>query len=136
MYTEQPKLFAAVRSSDFTSAALAATDVRFDGASITRAKPSRILGHFHYFARQFVPQDAWVCIDRVPPSKSVKIASTNPDSMNSNQGLSTGRHWAWNHDGEKFARSIQQNSSHKRIPRRNVSKKVARIGPAILRVEF
>ncbi len=136
MYTEQPKLFAAVRSSDFTSAALAATDVRFDGASIARAKSSRVLGHFHYFARKLVTEDARVCVYWVSASKSMKIASTNPDSMNSNQGLSTGRHWAWNHDGEKFARSIQQNSSHKRIPRRNVSKKVARIGPAILRAEF
>jgi len=112
MYTEQPKVFAAVRSSHFASAALAATDVRFDGASITRAKSSRILGHFHYFARKLVPQDAWVCIDRVPPSKSVKIASTNPDPMNSNQGLSTGRHWARDHDVDQLARSIQQNSSH------------------------
>jgi hypothetical protein len=84
MYTEQPKLFAAVRSAHFASAALAATDVRFDGASIARAKSSRILGHFHYFARKLVTQDAWVCVYWVPPSESMKIASTNPNSMNSN----------------------------------------------------
>jgi hypothetical protein len=117
MYTEQLKLFAAVRSSHFTSPALATTDVRFDGASIARAESSRILGHFHYFARKLVSQDTWICVYWVPSSKSMEIASTNPDSMNSNQGLSTGRHWAWDHDVDKLARSIQQNSSHKMIPR-------------------
>jgi hypothetical protein len=55
MYTEQSKLLAAVRSSHFASPALAATDVRFDGASIPRAESSRILGHFHYYARKLVP---------------------------------------------------------------------------------
>ena len=62
MYTEQPQLFAAVRSSHFASAAFAATDIRFDGASIPRAESSRILGHFHYFARKFVTQHTWVCV--------------------------------------------------------------------------
>jgi hypothetical protein len=113
MYTEQLKLFATVRSSHFTGAALAATDVRFDRASIARAESSRILGYFHDFARKLVSQDTWVCVYWVSSSKSMEIASTNPDSMNSNQGLSTGRHWAWDHDVHKLARSIQQNSSHR-----------------------
>jgi hypothetical protein len=107
MYTEQPQLFAAVRSSHFASAAFAATDIRFDGASIPRAESSRILRHFHYFARKFVTQHTWVCVYWVPSGKSMEIASTNPNSMNSDQGLSTGRHWAWDHDVDQLARSIQ-----------------------------
>jgi len=107
MYTEQAKLLAAVRSSHFASAAVAAADVRFDGASITRAESSCVLGHFHYFAGKFVTQHTWVRIDWVPSRKSMKIASTNPDSMNSDQGLPTGRHRAWNYDVDKLARSIQ-----------------------------
>ncbi len=85
MYTEQPQLFAAVRSSHFASAAFAATDIRFDGASIPRAESSRILGHFHYFARKFVTQYTWVCVYGVPSGKSMEIASTNPNSMNAGE---------------------------------------------------
>ena len=85
MYTEQPQLFAAVRSSHFASAAFAATDIRFDGASIPRAESSRILGHFHYFARKFVTQHTWVCVYGVPSGKSMEIASTNPNSMNAGE---------------------------------------------------
>src|ERR1700730_7026574 len=136
MHTEQAKLFAAVRSAHFASAALAATDIRFDGASITRAESSRILGHFHYFARKFVTQDPWVCLYWVPSSKSMEIASANPDSMNSDQGLSTRRHWAWDHDIDKLARSVQQNSSHDNISRKAANRRDAFIGPAISRGEL
>src|SRR6476661_3644155 len=104
MYSEQPKLFAAVRSSRFAHAALSTTDIRFDSTLIARSESSRILGHFHDFPRKLVSQDTWVCIDWVPSGKSMEIASTNSDSMNSNQGFSTGRHWAWNHDVDQLAR--------------------------------
>jgi hypothetical protein len=83
MDTEQAKLFAAVRSSRFASAAFAATDIRFDGASITRAESSRILGHFHYFARKLVTQHTGVGVYWVPSGKSMEIASTHPHPMNS-----------------------------------------------------
>src|SRR5215469_2618694 len=116
MDAEQTKVFATVRSPHFASAALAATDVRFNGASITGAKPSRIPGHFHDFARKLVTQNARVCVYGVSPCKSMKITSTNADPMNSNQGLSTGRRRAWDHDVDKLAWSIQQDSSHKKIP--------------------
>jgi|SRR5580698_7538366 hypothetical protein len=94
MHTNQPKLFAAIRSSHRASAALAATHVRLDGASITGAKSARILGHFHYFSGEFMPQHAWICVNRVPARKSVKIASANSDSVDSNQSLSAGGYWA------------------------------------------
>src|ERR1022692_945918 len=136
MYSEQPKLFAAVRSSHFARAALATTDVGLDRALIARSESSRIFGHFHDFARKLVSEDTWVCIYWVPSSKSMEIASTNSDSMNSNQGLSTGRHWAWNHDVDKLARSIQQNSSHKMISRWAAGRRFACIGPAIHRSEL
>jgi len=136
MYTEKLKLFATVRSSHFAGAALAATDVRFDRASIARAESSLILGHFHDFAGKLVSQDTWVGVYWVSSSKSMEIASTNPDSMNSNQDLSTGRHWAWNGEVDKLARSIQPNSSHKRTPRSAASRRVVDIGPAIRRGEL
>jgi hypothetical protein len=112
MYTDQPKVLAAIRSSRSASATLAATHVRFDGAKIAQRKSPRIPGHFHYFASKLVPQHTRVRIDRVPSGKSMKIASANPDSMNSNQGLSAGGHWAWDLDVDQLARSVQQNSSH------------------------
>lgn len=115
MYPEQTKLFAAIRSSHFARSALAATDIGFYGTSIAWAESPRIFGYFHYFARKLVSQDTRVCVYWVPSSKSMKIATTNPYSMNSNQGLSTGRYRAWNHEVYKLARSLQQNSSHKLI---------------------
>jgi hypothetical protein len=48
----------------------------------------------------------------MPSSKSVKIASTNPDAMHSNQGLSTGSHRAWDLEVNKFTRSVKQDPSH------------------------
>jgi hypothetical protein len=84
MYTEQPELFAAIRSSQRASAALTATHIRFDGASIARLESSRIVGHFYYFAGKLVPEDPRICVYGVPSGESVKIASTNPHSLNSN----------------------------------------------------
>lgn len=135
MYADQPEVFAAIRSSHSASAALAATDVRFDSASIARAKSSRILGHFHNFASKLVPQNTWICVYRVPSGNSMKIASTNPDSMNSNQGFSTGGHWARDLQVDKLARSVQQNSSHSYDPS-DCAKKAICIGPAISRGEL
>jgi hypothetical protein len=106
MYTDQPKMFAAIRSSHSASAALAATHIRFDRAPIARAESSPVLWHFYDLASKFVSQDPWICVYRMPSGKSMKITSADPDSMNSNQGLSTGGHWARDLEVDKLARSI------------------------------
>ena len=46
-----------------------------------------VLGIFrklHDFAREFMAKNAWIGINGMPSSKSVKIASTNTHSLNSN----------------------------------------------------
>jgi hypothetical protein len=112
VYADHSNLFTAIRSSRFASAALTAKDVRFNGAAIPRAESSRVLRYFYDFPGKFMSEDARVCIDWMPSGESVEIATTNPDSMNSNQGLSTGENWARDVDIHQLARSIQQDSSH------------------------
>src|SRR5271166_3983919 len=94
MNTDQVQLFTAVRSPYSASAAFSTAYVRFDGTSIARTESLCILRNLNDFARQFMPQDARIGVDRMPSCKSMEVATTNPDSMNSKQGLSTGRHWA------------------------------------------
>jgi len=112
MDTNEAQLFAAVRSADFTSTAVAATHVWFDSAAIADTKSLGIFRKLHDFARELMAKNAWVGINGMPSSKSVKIASTKPDATHSNQGLSTGSHRAWDPEVNKFTRSIQQDPSH------------------------
>jgi hypothetical protein len=105
-------MFAAVRSADSTGTAVAAAHIWFDSTVIADAESLDIFRKLDDFAREFMAKNAWVRINGVPSRKSVKIASTNPDTTYSNQGLSTGRHRAGDPEVNKFTRSIQQNPSH------------------------
>src|SRR5579871_870863 len=112
VHADQTKPFAAVCPSRLARTTLTATYIRFNGASVSDLQPVFAFCNPCNFARKFVSENARIGINGMPASQSMEIASTDPDPMHSNQGLSTGGNRTRNIDFEKFARSIQQNFSH------------------------
>jgi hypothetical protein len=133
VHADQTKPFTAVRPFSFASAALSATDIWFNGATVSDPKPSWILPDLGNFACKLMTQNTRIRVDGMSSRNSVKIASANPYPMNANQGFSTRGHRTRDLEVEKFARSLQQNHPHNRILRTAIQQRAALpIGPAIM----
>src|SRR5579863_3840855 len=113
MYSDKSQPLATVCPPDLASAALAATDVRLDRAPIPYSQAFRILWQFHNFTSKFVTQHTRIGVDGMSSRQGMEIASAHSDTLHSNQSLAFGRHWTGNFKVLEFARSVQQNLSHK-----------------------
>jgi len=83
---------AAVVLADAAGVALAATEIRLDGAAVARTDAVSVRGRFDHLDAQLVAEHAGVSEVRLPPGKGVQVRAAYPDAVDSHQGFACARH--------------------------------------------
>ena len=85
VHAEDLQALATVVLAGAAGVALAAAQIRLDGAAVARTDAASVRGRFDHLDAQLVPEHARISEIRLPSGKGVQVRAADPDAMDSHQ---------------------------------------------------